>query len=80
MEKVIPALLYGSYMLILYYTIPALYSPLSVEMGEGGMQSALVPVRVLSFLLGKKSVGAYRKEMFLWCLYTCNEHRDGYWF
>lgn len=44
------------------------------------MQSALVPVHVLSFLLGKKSVGAYRKEVFLWCLYTCNEHRDGYWF
>lgn len=38
-------------------------SLLSVEMGEGWMQSALVHVLVL-FLLGEESVGSYRKETF----------------
>lgn len=30
------------------------------------MQSALVPVHVLPFLLGKKSARAHRKETFSW--------------
>lgn len=41
------------------------------------MQSALVPVRVLPILLGKKSVRAHRKETLSRCVCALNEGRDG---
>jgi len=66
MEKVITALLYSSCMLVFCCT--SAIQP--TVCGNGWMQSTLVPVDVLPFLLGEKSVGAHRKETFSWCVYA----------